>query len=129
MAVKYYVWGTLYNGGDIKMIKDRKIIVKRNIIEPGQEITQSKLKCSDEDWDALIEGGSVRDYPYPDIPVTFPGSPAEFIMHELRQGEEEPDQDTLLELALKAGIGKNPALDDDDDDDETEAEVPTINEK
>jgi hypothetical protein len=109
---KWYVWTTIYNGGETKTVGDRKIIVKRNVIEPGTEVTKAKLKVSDEDWDALIEGGSVRPYAFPTMPATFGGSPADFIMSQLRRGEEDVSQDVLIGLAM-SGVDVEDELDDD----------------
>lgn len=36
-------------------------------IMPGDEVSQSDLGISDEEWKGLVESGAVRDDPYPDI--------------------------------------------------------------
>lgn len=100
MAETWYAWSTLYNGGEAKQIKDRKIIVSRNTVEPGEKVTKANLKADDATWDALVAGGSVRNYPFPKIPEGFSGSPSEFVMKSLRDGDGEIDQNTLLALAL-----------------------------
>lgn len=37
-------------------------------IMPGEEVSQSDLDVSDEEWQGLIDSGAVREDPYPDIP-------------------------------------------------------------
>lgn len=120
-ATKFYTWSTIYNGGETKTIKDRKIIVKRNVIEPGEEVSQTKLKLNDVEWKALVDGGSVRPYKYPDMPDSYGGSPMEFVMSQLRAGGEEISQDALLGLALSIHEG------DDDGDGDEESELAAAN--
>jgi hypothetical protein len=49
-------------------------------LKPGDEVTQQDLGVSDEDWQQLIEGGSVRPQPYPKIPDNL--SPAEHFRNQ-----------------------------------------------
>lgn len=116
---KFYAWTTIYNGGEVKTVKDRKIIVSRNVIEPGTEVSKAKLKVSDEDWDALVAGGSVRPYKFPKMDSGFAGSPAEFIMSQLRKGEEEVSQDVLIGLAMSGN--------EEEEDSATESELAESN--
>lgn len=37
-------------------------------IRPGDEVSKSMLKVSDEEWQELIDVGAVREEQYPDIP-------------------------------------------------------------
>lgn len=100
MADKFYAWGTIYNGGESQEAKDgRRLIVKRNIIEPGTEVTKAKLGMSDEEWDEKVEGGSIRPYPLPKN-MEEGESPSDAVLRGLRAGKEEIPQDKLLELAL-----------------------------
>lgn len=62
-----YAWSDLYNGGKSEETKlGRKIIHERNIIPRGEKVTKAKLKLEDEEWDALVASGSIRDYPLPE---------------------------------------------------------------
>jgi hypothetical protein len=97
---KMYAWSTIYNGGESKEGRDgRKIIMKRNIIEAGSEITKAKLGVSDEEWDALIASGSVRPYAFPKN-MNEGESPASAVMRALTRGQGEVSSDMLMELAL-----------------------------
>ncbi len=96
---KYFAWSTIYNGGESKEGRDgRKLIMKRNIIEPGTEVTKSKLGLSDEEWDTMIDGGSIRTYPLPEMDEGE--SPANAVMRRLTRGSGEVSSDMLMELAL-----------------------------
>lgn len=101
---KFYAWATLYNGGETKKVGDRTIIVSRNVVEPGSEVSKTKLKVTDEEWAALVDGGSVRPYPFPKMPESFSGSPSEFVMSQLRKGEEEIDPNVILGLAMTSVV-------------------------
>jgi len=97
---KMYAWSTIYNGGKSKESRDgRKIIMERNIIEPGAEVSKAKLGVSDEDWDALVDGGSVRPYQLPKN-LRVGESPADAVIRSLTGGQGEVSQDMLMELAL-----------------------------
>lgn len=97
---KMYAWTTIYNGGETEMVRDRKIIHSRSIIRPGEAVTKSGLKLDDDQWDALVAGGSVRPYKFPDMPADFDGSVSDFVMQKLRDDDGEIDQDVLLGLAM-----------------------------
>jgi len=45
-------------------------------INPGDEVSQSDLDVSDEEWQALHDAGAVSEDPYPDIPTDV--SPGEY---------------------------------------------------
>jgi len=96
---KMYAWTTILNGGETEMVRDRKIIHSRNTIAPGESVSQASLKCSDEAWQALVDGGSVRPYKFPDMPEGYDGSPNDFIMSQLRDDSGEIDQNLILALA------------------------------
>lgn len=127
MADTYFAWSTIYNGGESDVIETqfgrRRVVKKRNIIQPGEKVSKASLKVEDDVWDNLVATGSVRDYPFPDIPDTFLGSPSDFIMSKLRKGEEDIDQDLLMKLAMMSSVGPHPTLEAESED------VKTINEK
>jgi len=47
-----------------------------NVIHVGDEVSQSQLNISDEEWEGLIASGNVREEEYPDVPADV--SPAEY---------------------------------------------------
>ena len=70
MADKWYAWSELRNGGTSTERKNAngstiRVIESRNIIQPGEVVTQKGLGVDDAGWDALVAGGSVRNYPLP----------------------------------------------------------------
>lgn len=106
---KYYAWSTLYIGGESEVRQNassigRKIVVSRNIVNVGDPVTKADLKkmgATDEDWEAFLAGGSVRDYPYPKMPEGSQQSPNDFVLEKLRTGDREDlDSNTLMALAM-----------------------------
>lgn len=119
---KMYAWTTIYNGGETEMVRDRKIIHSRNVINPGDSVSQSGLKCSDAEWEALVAGGSVRPYAFPKIPEGFDGSPSDFIIGQMRDEDGEVSQDMLLALAMTV---HGETVEGDKEPEQVEAEVET----
>ena len=113
MAAKtYYVWSAIYNGGDTREIKrpDGRVAVvveKRNIVPVGEKVTQAQLKMTDEEWQHLIDGGSVRSYPLPEEANEYM-SPAQAAINRISKGGEV-DTDMLLELAMQHPVSNPPA--------------------
>lgn len=106
MADTGYTWSTLYFGGKTQEGRDgRTLVIERNSIPPGTKVAKSdlksKYKLTDEEWDQMVEGGSIRSYPLPKMPEGYGGSPAEFVLSQLRGGETDIKTDVLLGLALK----------------------------
>lgn len=105
----YYAWSTIYAGGESQLIQSatgvsRKIIQSRNIINVGDKVSKADVKKfggTDADWDALVEGGSIRTYPYPELPAGSVQSPTDFVLESIRGGQEEIPQDTLVQLVLQ----------------------------
>jgi hypothetical protein len=102
----HYAWSNIYLGGEVEDIETfrgtrERIVTKRNIVPAGEKVTQAKLKMEKEQWEALIEGGSVRPYPLPEgaDEVTSP-TEAVMKMYLTPSGRGEIDQNMLLELAL-----------------------------
>jgi len=113
---KYYAWSNLYNGGEVKEVTTSKgmtmnVVVNRNIIEAGTEVSKAKSGLSDESWDACIEGGSIRPYPMPEDADEVT-SPTQAVISKLTTGTGEIDQNMLLELALTQPLSANPPADE-----------------
>jgi hypothetical protein len=113
----FYVWSPIYNGGEVKEIDTalqgvkKTVVVSRNITPAGEKVTKAKLKCSDEEWDRYIEGGSIRPYPMPEEADDVT-SPTQAVLSRLSQGGEI-NQDMLLELALQQPAPINPPADEE----------------
>lgn len=101
-----YAWSEIRNGGEVDEVKTsgggtRNVITKRNSVDFGEKVSKAKLKCSDEEWDALVESKVVREYPPPEEVDEFL-SPTQAILARITKRQTgELDQDMILELALK----------------------------
>lgn len=114
---KNYAWSDIYFGGEVEDVKTphggmRTVLVKRNIIPRGEEVTKAKLKVSDEEWDHLCESGSIREYPLPEEANDFV-SPTQAVLTRLSQGTGEIDQNMLMELALAHPPAANPPAEEE----------------
>jgi hypothetical protein len=108
---KYYAWSELRLGGESTIHESatgvrRRIIDSRNVIMPGEEVTKADFKkfgATDDDWEAFIAGGSIRDYPMPEMGEGSLQSPNDFVLEKLRTGDREDlDPNTLMALAMGA---------------------------
>lgn len=121
MATTYYAWSDLYGGGKTKEVTrpggvSAVVVESRNIVPRGEKVSKSDLKISSEDWDRLVEGGSVRPYPVPDN-ADESVSPARAIMQKLVNDTGDIDPNVIMELAMKHPPAMNPPAED-------EAELP-----
>ena len=115
MADTMYVWSDLYIGGEANELPSgRKLIKSRNIIARGEEVTLADIQEFDEDfdetaWDALVEGGSIRDYPLPEgYNNSGTMSPYTFILEqrkrELEEAEEGLGSSSVENILLRASV-------------------------
>lgn len=101
-AETFTAWSDLYAGGESEETKlGRKIIHSRNIIARGSEVSQADLDVSDEEWQHLIDTGSVRNYPLPSgyhdddnnpTDAALGQSPVTFVQEALRAQIEEIEE-------------------------------------
>ena len=114
-AKKWYAWSNLYNGGETTEVRGRNITVTRNMVECGSPVTKAKLGVSDEEWEGLIAGGSIRDYPYPaDLPEGE--SPHSFV---LRQQAEKLEYDPDVLLKMTASLQPDTGTSQDEEPEES----------
>jgi hypothetical protein len=85
MANKYYAWTEIRLGSES--------------IAPGTVVLPKQLG---DDWDSLLEAGSIRTQVYPKMPATWLGSVRSFRQEQIR--------------ALRAGLDARTLLDIEDDD-------------
>jgi hypothetical protein len=73
MATTYYAWSNFTPDRD-EWGKAETTIV------PGDEVSQSDLGVSDEEWETLVTEGAVREQPYPKAITegVYNGSPADY---------------------------------------------------
>lgn len=69
----------------------------------GSKVTKASLGASDEDWDAMVRGGSIRPRKFP-APEDYEGSALDYIRDQLREVqqsslEEAEGQISLAEIA------------------------------
>lgn len=113
---KFYAWSDLYHGGkteDVALPKGgtRTVVVERNITPRGEAITRAKLDVSEEQWDHLVESGSIRPYPVPEE-ASDVISPTRAVLDRYNRGGEL-DQNMLMELALTQPLPLNPSADEE----------------
>lgn len=122
MATKHYAWSDLYYGGKTDVISlpnggTRTVVVERDIVLRGEEVTAKKIGVADDVWEHLVESGSIRPYPVPEG-ASDTISPTRAVLDAYNKGGEL-DQDMLLELAMKQPLPMNPPAEE-----EAEVEVP-----
>jgi hypothetical protein len=116
---KMYAWSDIYNGGKVEEITlpnggKRKVVVERNIIPHGSEVSKAKSKLDSEDWDRMVANGSIRPYPMPEE-ADDNTSPNQAVLRRLYKGEGEIDQNLLLELALSQPASDDEAVEEHSD--------------
>jgi hypothetical protein len=116
----FHLWSPMRNGGKVETVKDplgrdRLVVSERNVLPAGKKVTQSELKASDEQWVEWVDGGVVRNYPYPEMPAGSTDSPMTFLQRKINEAatsEEErltaavtgatSDEERLVEAAKEA---------------------------
>lgn len=77
-------------------------------IKAGDEVSQSDLNVSDEDWEELLEVGAVREEKYPDVE---PGqSPAEYMAAHPEELEEDAPLEPSPASQVKSQSAPPPPL-------------------
>jgi len=113
---KFYVWSTIHNGGEVGEVtspigQKKTVLLSRNTLDVGSEVTKAKSGLSDDEWDAMIEGGSIRPYPMPADADEYT-SPAQAVIRSLVTQSGDFDQNILMELALTQPLPENPPADE-----------------
>lgn len=54
----------------------------------GDKVTKASLGVEDADFNAMVEAGSIRSYPVPDLPENFQGSVVDHLRDEIRQATD-----------------------------------------
>jgi len=98
----WYAWSDIYNGGETSERPGpggqmRTIVSSRNIIPRGEKVTKAGLKVDDDTWDALVDGGSVRQYPVPDDADEYV-SPHNAVLAQLVDDDGEINVDKLIQM-------------------------------
>jgi len=83
---------------------------KEIIVKPGESVTQDALALDDEGWKQLLESGSVRTMPYPEMPETYQDSPVQFMREQARKAAEGiMDDASMSEENMAAVMAANSA--------------------
>lgn len=80
---KMYAWSNIQHGVD-RDTTDPTVITRYHTTKRGSVVTADKLGLSDEQFQELVDAGSVRSIPYPDMPDTWGGSPVEWYREQAR---------------------------------------------
>lgn len=100
----HYAWSEIRFGGEVDNKKapggrDVKVVTKRNVVEWGSKVTQKDLGVDKDEWQHLIDTGSVRPYP-PPKGANENTSPTTALMTELVDSRGEIDVNRLMEMGL-----------------------------
>ena len=95
MASKMYAWSDIEYDADVDPDSGAR---KPKYIRRGEEVNRSKLGVDEENFQALVDAGSVRPMKFPDIPATFQGSPVEWYREELAKTQEGVEADVAMSM-------------------------------
>lgn len=93
----WYLWSPVYDGGETQEVSlptggTRSVITKRNVTPVGTKVTQEKLGADDDLWNEWVDGGVVRQYPYPDMPAGSTDSPLVFLQKQLNAAANSEEE-------------------------------------
>lgn len=87
MADTMYAWTPILYGVNKD---DDGNITGRKQVNPGDSVTASKLGIDDENFNALVEAGSVRPYKMPEMPDGYTDSPVNYLRQLAARAEDDP---------------------------------------
>lgn len=122
----FYAWSNIHHGGETEMRPRQnnmmmKVVTERNVVAHGEKVTQAELGVTDEEWEGLIDSGSVRPYPVPEGTDEYT-SPHKAVMDTLVGPDGEVDVDKVMALQnLDAIVTSTPIINPPAKD---EAELP-----
>jgi len=92
MASTHYAWSPIRGDKDAAF---------------GDTVTKDKLGVSQEDWDAMVEAGSIRTTKPPKLPDGWQGSVIEYYQQQAKEAAEAAGA-SADEAALAAFQGREP---------------------
>jgi hypothetical protein len=98
---KYYAWTDIMGASEPDSKGNRLPVV---VVKRGSTVSAKKLNISDEDFNQLIESGSVRTTAFPDLPEGFTGSPVDHWREQLRQASEGINNEAAMSLLSSGTI-------------------------
>lgn len=91
-----YAWSPIRHGA--KKDKDGNIVGAEEV-KMGDSVSQSKLGVDDDNWNALVEAGSVRPYKYPDN-VKSDESAVQSLQRQAREASEAAEAPVTAMMSL-----------------------------
>lgn len=86
MADKLYVWSEIRHGEPGK--DDKPGATK--VFKRGEAVSKGDFAdMSDEEFDQLVAGGSLRKMKYPEMPETYQDSPINFLREQAKKAAED----------------------------------------
>jgi hypothetical protein len=112
-AESWYLWSNYQNGGETDEVRTpnggtRNVVLSRNLIPAGTKVSKSDLEVDDAGWEALVEAGVVRSFPYPDMPAGSTDSPLVFLQRKLN--EQAASEEELLTAQVQGATQTEEAL-------------------
>lgn len=113
MADQHYLWSNLSDGGEVALVPnksgggERTVLVSRNILPAGSEISEGDAS-SEEEWESWVEAGVVRPYKYPDMPEGSTDSPVVFLQKKLSEAAQS--QEELLTAQVAGALDSEESL-------------------
>jgi len=103
----WYAWSPIDYGAEVD--KESKSIISRKVVAVGEEVTPDKLGMEEDspEWKALVDGGSVRDYEFPEELQDTNTSAQKIVSARLRAMEDGVDTGQL-DSSLVANLMKRP---------------------
>jgi hypothetical protein len=100
----WWLWSNYQNSGETDTVRtpnggERNVVLSRNVLPAGTKVTKSQLEVDDAGWDALVEGGVVRNYPFPDdIPAGSTDSPVVHLQKKLAAAAQSEEERLVAEV-------------------------------
>lgn len=94
----FYLWSPVRDGGKVEKVtdplgRDRLVVSERNVHEVGKKVTKDTFKgTSDEQWVEWVDGGVVRNYPYPEMPEGSTDSPLVFLQRKINDAASSEEE-------------------------------------
>ncbi len=92
---QWYFWSNFQNGGETDEVRTpnggtRNVVLSRNLTPAGEKANKGDF--DDAEWEALVEAGSVRPYPYPDMPAGSLDSPLVFLQKQINEAAANEEE-------------------------------------
>lgn len=86
MADTYYAWSEIIYGAEHDET-DPKLILGVKSVKPGEKVDAKMIGVSEEEFERMVETGSIRNYPFPKELQDPTASPNQLIAQQLVDAE------------------------------------------